>query len=92
MASMQGQERIKRILRDQLVSPVKKVASNSFRSLLIFGPPGCGKTLLASALADDMSAAFFYVSANDLLAKYHIHGYKLIRALFKVRKPHALMC
>jgi len=37
---------------------------------LLFGPPGCGKTLLAKALANACKANFIYIKGPELLSKY----------------------
>uniref|UniRef100_A0A7S0VEK0 microtubule-severing ATPase n=1 Tax=Polytomella parva TaxID=51329 RepID=A0A7S0VEK0_9CHLO len=54
------------------------------RGVLLYGPPGNGKTLLGRALAAESRASFFCISASSLTSKWLGDGEKMVRALFEV--------
>lgn len=52
-------------------------------SLLMYGPPGCGKTFIARAIAGDLGASFIHVTLADLLSKWIGDSEKAIRSVFR---------
>lgn len=80
---------VKRILYDNLITAIKE--PESFQDLgitppkgaLLYGPPGCGKTLLAWALATESGANIIMVKGPEVLSKWVGESEKAIRDIFR---------
>jgi len=62
---------------------------NPPRGILLYGPPGCGKTLLARAVATETKANFISIKGPELLSKYVGESEKAIREVFRKAKMAA---
>lgn len=65
-------------LVDSVLSGIRSLSA----SILLFGPPGCGKTQLAKAIAGEAEAAFISVSPSDVLSKYVGESETSLRSYF----------
>lgn len=86
-----GLENAKSSLKEAVVYPFLRPdlfrgLREPVRGMLLFGPPGTGKTMLARAVATESHSTFFSVSASTLTSKYLGESEKLVRALFAVAK------
>ncbi len=78
-------------VRDYLSNPGRFMAMGATvpKGILLTGPPGCGKTLLARALAGESNVPFFSISGSDFVEIFVGVGAARIRDFFKVAKEAA---
>jgi transitional endoplasmic reticulum ATPase len=62
------------------------------RGALLFGPPGCGKTLIAKSLATESSANIIVVRGPEVLSKWVGESEKAIREIFRKAKASFSPC
>ena len=80
-----------REVKEYLADPerFRAVGAELPRGVLLYGPPGCGKTLLARALAGEAGVPFFFVSAASFVEKFVGLGAARVRQLFEDAKRAA---
>jgi SpoVK/Ycf46/Vps4 family AAA+-type ATPase len=82
----------KRAIRESIVYPTKRMDLFPLgwpRGILLYGPPGCGKTLLAAAAAAEIDGYFINVDAASMMSKWLGEAEKNVSKLFTLaRKLH----
>jgi SpoVK/Ycf46/Vps4 family AAA+-type ATPase len=80
-----GLEDAKKALRESIIFPVHRPDLFPLgwpRGLLMYGPPGCGKTLLAAATASEIDSYFITVDAASIMSKWLGEGERNVAKLF----------
>jgi len=68
-----GLDTAKKAIKEAIVYPVQRPDLFPLgwpRGILLFGPPGCGKTLIAAAVATELDATFFSIDAASIMSKW----------------------
>lgn len=87
-----GLEHGKKAIKEAIVYPVQRPDLFPLgwpRGILLFGPPGCGKTLLAAAVATEIDANFISVDAASIMSKWLGEGEKNVATLFATSRKSA---
>lgn len=83
-----GLEEVKRNLQEMILYPIEhpdkfqKFGMTPSKGVLFYGPPGCGKTLLAKAVANECSANFVSVKGPELLTMWFGESEANVREIF----------
>ncbi|MHA1959952.1 MAG: AAA family ATPase [Candidatus Thorarchaeota archaeon] len=88
MTEVAGLEEAKQAVYEAIAAPLKHPelfkgkARQPWKGILLYGPAGCGKTLIAKAVAAEVDATFFSVSAANIVSKWLGESEKLVSTLF----------
>ncbi|MDN3902920.1 ATP-binding protein [Arthrobacter sp. YD2] len=94
LADVGGLEPVKQRLNESFLVPMRHAdVAKTFRKslrggLLLYGPPGCGKTFLARAVAGELGAAFMSVSITDVVDPLIGQTEKNLKAIFDSARAH----
>jgi SpoVK/Ycf46/Vps4 family AAA+-type ATPase len=92
LADVGGLESVKRRLHTSFIGPMtnrelRRMYGTSLRGgLLLYGPPGCGKTFLARAVAGEIGAHFFAIGLHDVLDMWLGQSERNLHAIFETAR------
>jgi len=87
-----GVDDAKNALRESIVYPTKRPDLFPLgwpRGILLYGPPGCGKTVLAAATAHELDGYFINVDGSSMMSKWLGEAEKNVSKLFKMARGYA---
>ena len=94
-ADIGGMDSVKEEIRMKIIHPLKNPAlfkaygKKIGGGVLLYGPPGCGKTLLSRATAGEIQANFISIGIHQILDLYLGNSEKNLHALFDLARTHA---
>jgi vacuolar protein-sorting-associated protein 4 len=94
MDEIAGLDEAKQAIHDAILAPMKHPelfkgkARQPWKGILLYGPAGCGKTLIAKAVASEVNATFFNVSAGNIVSKWLGESERLVLNLFKMAREN----
>jgi SpoVK/Ycf46/Vps4 family AAA+-type ATPase len=87
-----GLDTAKKAVKEAIVYPVQRPDLFPLgwpRGILLFGPPGCGKTLLAAAVATEIDANFYSIDAASIMSKWLGEAEQNVAKLFTSARKSA---
>ena len=88
-------EEAKQKIREMVELPLKhpelfkRLGIEPPKGILLYGPPGCGKTLLAKAVANETDAYFIAINGPEIMSKFYGESEQRLREIFEDAKEHA---
>ncbi|MEM1805924.1 MAG: CDC48 family AAA ATPase [Ignisphaera sp.] len=88
-------EEVKEKIREIVELPLKhpelfeRLGIEPPKGILLYGPPGCGKTLLAKALANETGAYFIAINGPEIMSKYYGESEQRLRQIFEEAEKNA---
>jgi transitional endoplasmic reticulum ATPase len=91
-----GMQEAKQAIREMILAPLanveaaRKLGIQAGGGILLYGPPGNGKTLIGKAIACEIDAPFYYASGAQIRSKWHGESEQRLRQLFTQAKSQPL--
>ncbi len=82
-------------IREMIELPLKypeifnRLGIEAPKGVLLYGPPGCGKTLIAKAIANETNAYFIHINGPEIVTKFYGESEARLRELFEEAKRNA---
>ncbi|GAA2549044.1 ATP-binding protein [Pseudonocardia hydrocarbonoxydans] len=95
LADVGGMEQVKQRLEMTLLGPMRNpelaraFGTSTAGGLLLYGPPGCGKTFVARAVAGELGASFYEVGISDVLDMYTGSSERNLTQVFEAARRNA---
>lgn len=89
-----GMDQVKDAIRTDIIYPYqhpdlyKQYKGKAGGGILLYGPPGCGKTFIAKATAGEMKAKFYSVYIHEIISKYAGDGEKMLHEMFQIARDN----
>ena len=94
LAKVAGMSALKELLIEEVVHPIKepepykRYGLTIPNGILLFGPPGCGKTFIARQLAEELDFYFLEIIPSEIASPYIHHTVLKIRDIFETSEQH----
>lgn len=90
-----GLDRAVQRIREMIELPLKypeifnRLGIEAPKGVLLYGPPGCGKTLIAKAIANEANAYFIHINGPEIVNKFYGESEARLRELFEEAEKHS---
>ncbi len=90
-----GMKEVKKKIKRQIIDPFlnpglfQRFNKKTGGGIMLYGPPGCGKTLIAKAIASECKATFINVGISDVISAYHGESESRLAAVFDQARSSA---
>lgn len=95
MAAVAGMHELKELLQQEVIAPLRNpepyraYGLNIPNGILLYGPPGCGKTYIANKLAEELGHRFKHVTPSEIASPYVHQSVLKIRDMFDTAREEA---
>ncbi|MBI3576760.1 ATP-binding protein [Candidatus Gottesmanbacteria bacterium] len=89
-----GMDDVKDAIRTDIIYPYqhpelyKQYSNKAGGGILLYGPPGCGKTFIAKATAGEIEAKFYSIHIHEILSSYAGEGEKMLHEMFEIARDN----